>query len=244
MAKAQRDAITSPATGLIIYQTDNTPGYYYYSGTYWVGLTSTGPGGNSPSICIDNEGNAYPTFTIGTQTWMAENLHVTHYRNGDAIPEVTDPSAWGALSTGAYCWYHNIKNAWEKYGAYYNWYAVNDSRGLCPQGWHVPTEAEWTTLTTYLGGTLVAGGKMKSVSALWNSPNTDAANNSGFSGLPGGYRWYNGDFADNGNIGGWWTSNEYNEYQAWLRKLYYDGHDVLRTHESNKMGFSVRCLKD
>jgi len=166
MTKTQRDAIGSLATGLIIYQTDNTPGFYYYSGTNWVSLTGSGPGGNSPSLCIDYDGNAYPTFTIGTQTWMAENLRLTHYRNGEAIPKVTDNAAWAALTTGAYCWYNNDQTTNARYGVLYNWYTASDSRGLCPQGWHVPTDAEWTTLTTYLCGMSVAGGKMKSVSPL------------------------------------------------------------------------------
>jgi uncharacterized protein (TIGR02145 family) len=244
MTKTQRDAMTSPATGLVIYQTDNTQGFYYYSGTNWVSLTGSGPGGNSPFMCIDYDGNAYPTFTIGTQTWMAENLRVTHYRNGDAIPNVTDNTAWAALSTGAYCWYNNDQATNAKYGVLYNWYTVNDSRGLCPQGWHAPTQAEWTGLTTYLGGWEVAGGKMKSVSALWFSPNTDATNNSGFSGLPGGFRVYNGTFYNIGNLGYWWSSTEYTSTYAWYRYLYSNSGYVSVSDDDKRFGFSVRCLRD
>lgn len=244
MTKTQRDAIGSPAIGLVIYQTDNTPGYYYYSGTYWVGLTGSGPGGNSPSMCIDIDGNAYPTFTIGTQTWMAENLRVTKYRDGSAIPNVADNTIWAALITGAYCWYNNDQATNAKYGVLYNWYTVNDSRGLCPQGWHVPTDAEWTALTTYLGGTSVAGGKMKSVSAFWISPNTDAINNSGFSGLPGGYRDDSGSFNDVGENGFWWSSTEYSSGIAWIRFLYYSYGYVIVVGTNMQDGFSVRCLRD
>jgi len=105
-------------------------------------------GGNYYS-CIDYDGNAYPTFQIGPQVWMAENLRVTHYSNGDPIPNVTDDGTWSGLTSGAYCWYDNNQSANEKYGTIYNWYTVDDSRGLCPDGWHVPTHDEWTTLTTY-----------------------------------------------------------------------------------------------
>jgi uncharacterized protein (TIGR02145 family) len=244
MTAAQRTAISSPATGLLIWQTDGIQGYYYYSGTNWVGLTGSGPGGNSPSMCIDYDGNAYPTFTIGTQTWMGENLRVTHYRNGEAIPNVTNNAAWAALATGAYCWYDNYQPTNIKYGGLYNWYSVNDARGLCPQEWHVPTHAEWTTLTTYLGGTLVAGGKMKSVSALWTSPNPDATNNSGFSGLPGGYRGNDGSFINIGNNGYWWSSTEYSSLNAWLRGLNYYNGSVYESYMNMKAGVSVRCLRD
>ncbi|MCP4790448.1 MAG: hypothetical protein GY881_09470, partial [Gammaproteobacteria bacterium] len=136
MTQAQRDGISSPAAGLLVYQTDETPGYYYYTGTDWNGITGAGAGPISTSSLIDSDGNTYPTITIGNQVWMLENLRVTHYRNGDAIPNVTDDTGWSGLSTGAYCWYDNDQATNEKYGALYNWYTVDDSRGLCPEGWH------------------------------------------------------------------------------------------------------------
>lgn len=245
ITKAQRDAIGSPATGLLIYQTDNTPSFYYYSGSNWVSLTGSGPGGNSPSVCIDYDGNAYPTFTIATQTWMAENLRVTKYRNGDAIPNVTDDAAWAILLSDAYCWYQNDQATNAKYGALYNWDAINDSRGLCPQGWHVPTDAEWTTLTSYLGGTSVAGGKMKSISALWTSGNTDATNNSGFSGLPGGLRsGPSGLYYNSGSFGSWWSSTAITYSQAWYYRLNYHNGTVNVFSGDKQDGFSVRCLRD
>ena len=244
MTSAQRDAIASPASGLLIYCTDNTPGYYYYNGTNWVGLTGTGPGGNSPSTCIDFDGNAYATITIGTQTWMAENLRVTHYRNGDAIPNVTDSAAWTVLSTGAYCWYNNNQNVNSKYGALYNWYAVNDSRGLCPQGWHMSTYDEWSKLLSYLGGYFYAGGRMKSLSTLWTSPNTDATNSSGFTALPGGCRAPNGPFNFVGNNGLWWTSAEMSSDNAVYRILFYNSARLDMTNIHKRTGESVRCLRD
>jgi uncharacterized protein (TIGR02145 family) len=179
---------------------------------------------STTSQCIDIDGNAYPTISIGTLELMAENLRVTHYLNNDPIPNELNGVAWASLTTGAYCWYNNDQTTNAKYGALYNWFTVIDSRGLCPSGWHVPTDAEWTTLTTYLGGELVAGGKMKSVSALWDSPNTDATNNSGFSGLPGGVRDdINGAFSflgGSGYGGGYfWSSSQSTSIMAWYRDL-------------------------
>lgn len=244
MTIAQRNAINNPAAGLLIWQTDSIQGLYYYSGTNWVSVIGSGAGGNSPSLCIDYDGNAYPTFTIGTQTWMAENLRVSHYRNGDAIPEVTDLTEWGSLTTDACCWYNNDQATYGKYGALYNWFTVADPRKLCPQGWHSPTHAEWTVLTTYLGGTTVAGGKMKSTSPLWSSQNNDATNSSGFSGLPGGSRNDNGTFTAIGAYGCWWSSSESSSTNAWCRYLS-DSYGYVTVSESGKQsGFSVRCLKD
>jgi uncharacterized protein (TIGR02145 family) len=136
----------------------------------------------------DFEGNVYKTITIGTQTWMADNLRTTKYRNGDAIPEVTDSSAWINLITGAYCNYNNTRNndTIVSYGRFYNLYAVTDNRNICPTGWHVSTDAEWTTLTDYLGGASVAGDKLKEKGTThWESPNAGATNEIGFTALPG-----------------------------------------------------------
>jgi uncharacterized protein (TIGR02145 family) len=139
----------------------------------------------------DQDGNIYRTITIGTQTWMAENLRTTKYRDGTAIPNVTDNTAWSNLSTGAYCNYNNTESAdtIATYGRLYNWYAATDSRDIAPSGWHVPTDDEWTTLTTYLGGDSVAGGKMKETGTThWVTPNGGATNESGFTALPSGVR--------------------------------------------------------
>lgn len=136
----------------------------------------------------------YKIVKIGNQVWMAENLNTSHYLNGDSIPQVQDKAEWVALTTGAWCYYQNDAENGKTYGKLYNWYAVNDPRGLAPEGWHIPTDAEWIALIDYLGGTNVAGGKMKQIGTVhWISPNLGATNESGFSALPGGLwveRWF------------------------------------------------------
>jgi uncharacterized protein (TIGR02145 family) len=184
-----------------------------------------------------------PSVTIGTQIWTTNNLNVTTYKNGDIIPEIQNATAWASLTTGAWCHYNNDPANDAIYGKLYNWYAVTDSRGLAPSGYHVPTDAEWTTLTTFLGGETVAGGKMKATT-LWNSPNQDATNSSGFTGFPGGYRSSIGAFSNIGGIGLWWSSSELDTTYAWSRFLSYDLGFAFRSNTSKKNGFSVRCLKD
>ena len=245
MSKSQRTSIASPAVGLLVYQTTIPAGYYYYSGTNWIAITGTGSGAISTDSCIDYDGNAYASITIGNQVWMAENLRVTHYRDGDAIPNETDAGTWAGLSTGAYCWYENVQANNATYGSLYNWYAVDDNHGLCPYGWHVPTNAEWTTLTTYLGGTSVAGGKMKAIIDLWTSPNTCATNIINFSGLPGGNRKLNGTFENIGCNSIWWSSTERSSGSAWYRVLgYFYGHVSVLCYDNEECGYSVRCLRD
>lgn len=193
-----------------------------------------------------------PTIVIGTQQWMQMNLDVTTYSNGDQIPEVTDPSAWAGLTTGAWCWYNNDAANGTIYGKLYNWYAVADSRGLCPSGWHVPTDAEWTTMETTLGGSLEAGGKMKSTgTTLWANPNEGATNESGFSALPGGLINSDGNspFGAPGsynvnNFGYWWSSTESDDNYAYFRYLVNPVETSNRSSFIKKDGLSVRCIKD
>jgi uncharacterized protein (TIGR02145 family) len=193
----------------------------------------------------DQQGNEYKTIVIGTQEWMAENLRTTVYRNGNAIANVTDKLQWGNLTTGAWCHYNNSSSNECPYGKLYNWYAVADPRNVCPTGWHVPTDAEWTTLTNFLGGEAVAGGKVKSTGTqYWISPNTAATNESGFSGLPGGFRYFNGAFDDIGLYGHWWSSTEEGTTNAWLRSPDYGIGTVYRSNGNKQDGFSVRCLRD
>ena len=183
--------------------------------------------------------------TIGTQVWTIRNLDVTTYRNGDVIPQVTDPTAWVNLTTGAWCSYNNDSANDAIYGKLYNWYAVNDLRGLAPSGYHIPTDAEWTTLTTTLGGTSVAGGAMKETGLMhWLSPNTDATNSSGFAGLPGGFRNSSGFFLFIGYYGSWWSSTEYDTTLAWYRYLDFNSSFVVRGNNNKTNGFSVRLIKD
>ncbi len=194
----------------------------------------------------DQDGNTYKTTIIGNQEWMAENLKASHYRNGDLIPVVIYNLTWSGLSTGATCWYNNDSATYNcPYGKLYNWYTVADPRKVCPTGWHVPTDAEWTTLIDYLGGEPVAGGKMKSTGTqYWLSPNTDAVNSYGFSSLPGGLRKDGGPFRFNGDYGFWWSSTNDFGNLAWLRCLYYDYGFVTRFSDYKEMGLSIRCLRD
>jgi len=191
----------------------------------------------------DIDGNTYLVIKIGEQWWMAENLKVTRYRNGDPIPNVTDKSAWAVLTTGACCSYENDPANAETYGHLYNWYAVNDSRGLAPEGWHIPGDAEWQTLVDHLGGESVAGGKLKET-AGWSSPNRGATNESGFSALPGGYRYGNGGFLAAGLTAHFWSSTENSRYSAWLRTLDVNHSEVYRNYNYKRYGFSVRCVRD
>ena len=201
----------------------------------------------------DSEGNSYKTVTIGTQQWMAENLKVSKYSDGTTIPNINSSTQqWQDNTTGAWCYCNNNVANNAKYGKLYNWYAVskttNSNKNVCPTGWHVPTDAEWTILTDYLGGATVAGGKMKEVDITsWNSPNIDATNTSLFSALPGGYRGYylnNASYANFGDYGYWWSSTEINTGAAWFRLLNYNSGSADRGNDTKKLGFSVRCLRD
>jgi uncharacterized protein (TIGR02145 family) len=187
-----------------------------------------------------------PAIQIGTQQWMSKNLDVAFYRNGDPIPQVTDPEEWKFLTTGAWCYYSNDPIQGAKYGKLYNWYAVNDPRGLAPQGWHIPSDAEWTTLETTLGGALVAGGKMKVAGTVhWAFPNTGADNSSGFAGLPGGSRNYNGTFSNAGLAGYWWSATAgIGTWLALWRSLGSSSAGISRSATDKQYGFSVRCLRD
>ena len=193
------------------------------------------------TACTDFDNNKYATVQIGTQIWMAENLKTTHYKNGTTITNVTDNAAWAALATGAYCNYNNDANSASTYGRLYNWYAVNTGN-LCPTGWHAPSDAEWVTLTTYLGGASIAGGKLKATT-LWNSPNTGATNSSGFTALPGGVRSYEGMYYGMGYAGFFWCSTEDNSL-AFFRGMNNNNSDVGASLSNKAYGYYVRCVKD
>ncbi len=202
---------------------------------------------SNPGAGVTFGGYTYPSVVLGNgQEWMAENLRTTKYRNGDPIPNVTGNHAWQQLTTGAWAHYENNASYENPYGKLYNWYAAADPRNVCPTGWHVPTDAEWTVLTDYLGGESVAGGKMKSTGTqYWNAPNEGATNASGFSGLPGGYRndLYGG-FDNLGSSGLWWSASESDAEDAWYRDLTNDDADIYRYVSTKRLGFSVRCLRD
>jgi uncharacterized protein (TIGR02145 family) len=190
---------------------------------------------------------------IGTQIWSVINLDVTTYRDGTPIPQVTDPAQWANLTTGAWCYYNNDPANGTTYGKLYNWYAVagvhdNDpntpNKILAPTGWHIPTDSEWTTLTTFLGGTQVAGGKMKSTSPLWQSPNTGATNESGLSCLPGGGRNINGPFNGLGFDCFMWSASEVNSTNSHFYYLNNSLISLQKISTDKQDGFSVRCVMD
>jgi uncharacterized protein (TIGR02145 family) len=193
----------------------------------------------------DIEGNVYKTVKIGSQTWMAENLRTTKYNDGLPIDNVTNKSIWTALVTPAYCWYNNLIENKNLIGAHYNWYAVNTSR-LCPTGWHVPSDYEWTILTDYLGGLEIAGAKMKEAGfAHWEEPNVGAKNSSGFTAIPAGQRrGIEGTFTGIGLYDSWWSSTEYNFYKSWYRSVATINTNVWRSSGTLKQtGTSIRCIK-
>ncbi len=186
-----------------------------------------------PTNVTDVDGNIYKIVTIGTQTWMSENLKVTKYNDGTAIPLVTDNTIWGKLDdteSPGYCYYENKLSNKETYGALYNWYAVSSStnggKNVCPSGWHVPSDAEWTTLTDYIGSD--AGTKLKSTSGWIAGNGTDAY---GFSGVPGGLRDNYGYFYDISSYGYWWSSPSFDTDSAWNRVLYYSSRYVNRNYD-------------
>ena len=192
----------------------------------------------------DIDGNVYHAVTIGTQVWMAENLKTTKYRNGILIPVVTDSVQWATLTTPASCYFNNDLNMVNTYGRLYNWYAVTDTSNIiAPAGWHVPTEAEWTTLTTYLG--TGAGGKLKSTgTTYWNSPNAGATNATGFNGLPGGDRSNTGLFHYLGVYGCFWCTTAYSPTDGLEYVLSTNSSNVISMNYSKGLGLSVRCVKD
>ena len=194
----------------------------------------------------DIDGNVYHTVTIGTQVWMVENLKVTHYRNGDPIAHIMDDTLWVHLTSGAFCNYNDDGVNGSTYGRLYNWYAITEAHIISPVGWHIPSDAEWTTLTTYLGGESIAGGKLKENGTIhWNAPNTGATNETGFTALPGGYRGFlDGTYYSVGNGGYWWSSTEGNAGKAWCRYLSSSSSEVISSNNWKGFGFSVRCIRD
>jgi uncharacterized protein (TIGR02145 family) len=208
----------------------------------------------------DQQGNVYKTIVIGTQEWMAENLNTSIFRNGDAIPTNLSNSQWSNTTSGAWAYYNNDTSNACPYGKLYNWYAVNDTRNLCPVGWHVPSDMEWSAMINFLdsnadGGnnsSNIAGTAMKSIGSIdggngyWSNddPTALGTNSSGFSGLPSGYRYFDGGYYYMSNFGSWWSSTQLDSISSWYRILgdYYSS--VGRGNDFSQAGFSVRCLRD
>jgi len=200
---------------------------------------------------LDIDGNIYPVINICDKQWTAKNLEVTHYRNGDTIPQVQDPVAWSNLTTGAWCYYQNNTANEPVYGKLYNWYAVNDPRGLAPTGWHIPANAEWQNLAdTCLGGFPIAAGKMKTTgtllagTGLWGGSTNTSTNSSGFSGVPSGYCFTNGTFANLGAAAFWWSTTQSTASNAWYYEADQEAEELSSSTYSKKLGISVRCVKD
>ncbi len=242
---------TSSITGL----TANTK---YYVRAYATNSEGTGYGNEvsfttSLLTISDADGNTYATVTIGSQIWMKENLKTTRFNNGTNIPLVTDNTGWANSTTPAYCWYNNDESAYKNiYGALYNWYTVNTGN-LCPLGWHVPTDGDWKILEMHLGMSQEVtelalwrgtneGSKLKSVNGWYQNGN--GTNESGFTGLPGGLRDYDGIFYYIGSWTDFWSSTEINSNNAWTRGLGYTHDNIGRYEDSKKLGVSVRCIKN
>jgi uncharacterized protein (TIGR02145 family) len=226
------------------------PSTTYYVRAYATNSLGTGYGSivsfttEVKGIAVDIDGNVYHTVLIGTQRWMVENLATTRFNDGTSIPFVGDNGEWSKLAAPGRCWYNNDGGTYgPAYGALYNWYAVHTGK-LAPVGWHVPSDEDWTTLTSYLGGETEAGRKLKEAgTAHWQSVN-QADNSSGFTALPGGSRSGSGSFSYIGYYGYWWSSTEYTPTSAWVRSLGIDYTDVHRNYYRNTDGYSVRCVKD
>jgi uncharacterized protein (TIGR02145 family) len=231
---AQRNSILNPAAGLVIFCSDCFE-LEVSDGINWKSMNGT-------AACVSA---TLPSINIGSQTWMPTNLAVSKYRNGDNIPEVTDPAVWSNITTGAWCWYNNDSATYSAtYGKLYNWYAVHDSRGLAPAGWHIPGDAEVNTLSAYLDGDAVAGYKMKEAGTVhWNSPNS-AVNSSGFTGLPGGLRSTYGVFSSRGFGGYFWSATEQGAGSAIAYWLTAPNSSLFRGANEKWEGYSVRCVKD
>jgi uncharacterized protein (TIGR02145 family) len=215
-------------------------------------LTTT-TGCKSGHGATDIDGNNYTSTIIGLQEWMVENLKVTKYKNGDLIPNVTDNTQWSSLTTGGWCYYNNDPLNNSTYGKLYNWYTVNDSRGIAPTGWHIPTQTEWQTLANYLGGDHVAGGKMKEVgTAHWSQTDSTVINSSCFTGLPGGERNYNisTPFFQLGEFGNWWSNTDATTLNGgtpsgWKIDIQTTYLAPVNFGYTPKLeGYSVRCIKD
>ncbi|MGB4849267.1 MAG: fibrobacter succinogenes major paralogous domain-containing protein [Saprospiraceae bacterium] len=234
MTQDQRDAIINPIAGLMIWCNNCVAPageLQVYNGEKWTNMI----GGTSPS----------GTTTICGMICDVKNLNVDRYRNGDPIPKVSNNSVWDTLTTGAYCYFNNDSATYAAtYGKLYNWFALNDPRGLAPEGWHIPSDDEWTAIATCLGGGAIAGGPMKEAGyAHWSPPNAGATNSSGFTGLPGNNRSGSGGFITPFLQGYWWSSTPTGS-AAYYRDLNYFNDDLHSGTLNKQSGLSVRCFRD
>jgi uncharacterized protein (TIGR02145 family) len=245
--KSSAEKLTSSFAGSI---TGLTLGTSYFVRLYATNSAGTGYSNEQSFSTLANtvtdiDGNVYHTVKIGTQVWMVENLKVTKYRDGTPIRNVTDNGSWiGINDYGAYCDYDNDQDKGETYGHLYNWYAATDSRNIAPEGWHVPSDADFLILANYLGGIDHAGGKLKEAGREhWLSPNSGATNETGFDAIPGGAR-NNTGFTLMGEKCGWWTTTESNDGEAYIRYVAYYNPALTSKILSKLFGNSIRCVKD
>jgi uncharacterized protein (TIGR02145 family) len=236
--------------------TQSNPSHTYSSaGTYTVELTVsndygsdtetktdyiTVESGGTGGTVTDIDGNVYNTVVIGNQEWMAENLKTTTYNDGTSIELLENDTDWENNTTGAYCWYENDQAYYaETYGALYNWYAV-ETGNLCPDGWHVPTDAEWTALEDYITSDGHSGTEGAALKATWGwDSDGNGTDDYGFTALPGGVRYSSGFFSSIGYTGNWWSATD-----VWYRYLSFGDSNVTRSMAGNEIGHSVRCLRD
>jgi uncharacterized protein (TIGR02145 family) len=215
---------------------------------YLIWNGNTGTQNEEVQIIKEEKESIGSSIKIGAQVWQAENLNVERFRNGDLIPHAITDEEWKEAAVSgepAWCYYDNDPENGKIYGKLYNWYAVNDSRGIAPEGWHIPTDEEWTTLTDYLGGEEVAGGKMKTTATVyWEAPNEGATNESGFSTLPGGFRDNDGSFGSIRIYAFFWSASEGGDFGAWCRSLACFHNGGFKGSDFKQRGFSVRCLRD
>ena len=218
-----------------------------YIGSQWVIVPGVSEANSQSGTTItDADGNVYSTVIIGNQEWLGENLKTTKYNDGTSIPQVTDAAGWSSLSTPGLCWYNNDQLIYgDAYGALYNWFAV-ETGNLCPTGWHVPSDAEWTELTDFLGGEAIAGQKLKETgSTYWNASGYPGTNESGFSARGAGLRSHlSASFGEFKIYGVWWTSTQGDFVESYLRNIWYGDTDIERMLRDKRYGLSVRCLKD
>jgi uncharacterized protein (TIGR02145 family) len=232
------------SNALRVSQTGDT----LFIGSNWVIVPDISMANYMPPSVDDVDSNSYATVVIGAQQWFVENLRTTKYNDGTPIPLVTTNGVWDTLTSPAYCWYDNdsTSNAMP-YGALYNYYTVADtsSKNVCPIGWHVPSDSSWTVLINTLGGSTVAGGKMKEVGTEhWTPPNNGATNSSGFTAVAGGNRNTSGVFDEFGNGAFFWSSSVHSVERSWYRFILNNAADVYRENNLKDIGFSIRCLKD
>lgn len=249
------DSKTSDGTGTGTFSSSLKylkPDTYYTLRAYAINRAGTGYGEEKSFVTLkitigsvnDVDGNTYKTVRIGSQTWMAENLRTTKYNDNTPIPKIVNNATWSTLNSPAYCWYNNDSAKYRSpYGALYNWYTIT-TRKICPSGWRVPSDAEWTILSDYLGGEILAGDKLKETGdSHWVVTSGAITNETGFTAVPGGAR-IEGIFGYLGKACAFWSSTEYDTKNAWCRELDDDKVELLRGSLVKTQGFSIRCMQD